>query len=856
MGCPAEVQIDDNLVFSITTHDPDTGVLTDADAVPTWRLYEDETGAAILNGDMAKLDDGNTTGFYTELVACSVGNGFEDGKSYTIYIEATVDSDKGGISFGFKAVTRKAREGADSDTLETLSDQIDAIPTTMVGTDNAALASVVGALADGAADGDPTTGDTVMQYIKQLINVLMGSDGIVAFPAAAAPGNGVSLAESIRAIYDDTNSLDGTKIPDTISLDAIADATWDEILTGATHNIATSAGRRLRGIQEFQGYENGSIWIDTVNGSAGTTDFENGTVENPVNSIADANTLAASLGMSQFTVISGSSITFAASQTAQVFMGSNWTLDLGGEDVAGTEIIGASVSGVMGGTGTMQIFKDCVLGAISLIKNTHILSCSIEGTLTLVEAGDIFLDSSHSGVAGTATPAFDFGGSIGTSNINFRHYSGGIEIQNMGGAGTDTMSLEGNGQLIINANCSAGTVAIRGNFTVTDNASAAVTLSDDARYDITQVADAAWDEVLSAATHNIANSAGRRIRDLASVVIITGTSPGTGNTSTRIKLDGDASSTDGAYDPAVITITGGTGMGQSRQIFEYDGANKFAYVNRDWKVTPNATSEYTISANSGDSHVNEGVATGGSATTITLNALASAVNDFYVGQVIFLVAGMGADQARRVLAYNGGTQVATVETWDTNPDTTTVYSMLPQVAKDLSAAQVNAEVDTALSDYDGPTKAEMDTGHGLLATESKQDIIDTNVDDIETAVITNAAGTDVAADIIALKAVADAIQAKTDNQPAGIPKNVALSNFMFLMMDSADHITPKTGLTVTAEISKDGAAFGPSSNSASEVSDGMYKIDWIQAEMNADVITFKFTAAGADDRFITITTSA
>ena len=46
-------------------------------------------------------------------------------------------------------------------------------------------------------------------------------------------------------------------------------------------------------------------------------------------------------------------------------------------------------------------------------------------------------------------------------------------------------------------------------------------------------------------------------------------------------------------------------------------------------------------------------------------------------------------------------------------------------------AEVNAEVDTALADYDGPTKAEMDTGHGLLATEAKQDIIDTNVDEVK-----------------------------------------------------------------------------------------------------------------------------
>lgn len=45
-------------------------------------------------------------------------------------------------------------------------------------------------------------------------------------------------------------------------------------------------------------------------------------------------------------------------------------------------------------------------------------------------------------------------------------------------------------------------------------------------------------------------------------------------------------------------------------------------------------------------------------------------------------------------------------------------------------ADINAEADTALSDYDPPTKAEMDTAHGLLATEAKQDIIDGIVDSI------------------------------------------------------------------------------------------------------------------------------
>ncbi len=104
MGCPTEVTIGNDLVFSVCTHDPDTGVLTDATGTPAYRVYEDETGAAILTGNMAKLDDANTTGFYTELIECTAANGFEAGKTYTVYIAATVDTDEGGVAYAFNAV--------------------------------------------------------------------------------------------------------------------------------------------------------------------------------------------------------------------------------------------------------------------------------------------------------------------------------------------------------------------------------------------------------------------------------------------------------------------------------------------------------------------------------------------------------------------------------------------------------------------------------------------------------------------------------------------------------------------------------------------------------------------------------
>ncbi|HUT20576.1 MAG TPA: hypothetical protein VM366_15580 [Anaerolineae bacterium] len=104
MGCQSEVTIGHYFTFSITTHDPDTGVLTDADAAPIYRIYEDETAVPILTGTMATLDTVNTTGFYTERLQATVAAGFEHGKTYTIYISAVVDADTGGICYGFRAV--------------------------------------------------------------------------------------------------------------------------------------------------------------------------------------------------------------------------------------------------------------------------------------------------------------------------------------------------------------------------------------------------------------------------------------------------------------------------------------------------------------------------------------------------------------------------------------------------------------------------------------------------------------------------------------------------------------------------------------------------------------------------------
>jgi hypothetical protein len=90
--------------------------------------------------------------------------------------------------------------------------------------------------------------------------------------------------------------------------------------------------------------------------------------------------------------------------------------------------------------------------------------------------------------------------------------------------------------------------------------------------------------------------------------------------------------------------------------------------------------------------------------------------------------------------------------------------------------------------------------------------------------------------------------------PGRLAKNVAFSNFEFVMVQSADHVTPATGLTVTAQRSIDGAAFAACANAVSEVGSGTYKIDLAASDLNGNIVTLRFTATGADTRLVTVIT--
>jgi len=100
----------------------------------------------------------------------------------------------------------------------------------------------------------------------------------------------------------------------------------------------------------------------------------------------------------------------------------------------------------------------------------------------------------------------------------------------------------------------------------------------------------------------------------------------------------------------------------------------------------------------------------------------------------------------------------------------------------------------------------------------------------------------------------NAIKLKTDKLPHSIKKATALANYEFVLFDTNGD--PMTTAIVTAEISKDGAAYSPMANSATFVGEGTFKINLAIADTTCDTAMMKYTATGARPTYVFFVTEA
>lgn len=84
-------------------------------------------------------------------------------------------------------------------------------------------------------------------------------------------------------------------------------------------------------------------------------------------------------------------------------------------------------------------------------------------------------------------------------------------------------------------------------------------------------------------------------------------------------------------------------------------------------------------------------------------------------------------------------------------------------------------------------------------------------------------------------------------QAITIQQSSTSRKLVFLMIDSSDHITGKTGLTVTVTISKNGAAFAAPAGTVAEVGNGLYALTPTSADTGTlGSLILHATATGAD----------
>lgn len=121
-------------------------------------------------------------------------------------------------------------------------------------------------------------------------------------------------------------------------------------------------------------------------------------------------------------------------------------------------------------------------------------------------------------------------------------------------------------------------------------------------------------------------------------------------------------------------------------------------------------------------YIRSNTAQAGAASTITLDAAASATDSFYNKGLLVILSGTGAGQARWITGYVGATKVATVDSaWLTNPDATSVFGIIP---KNLAGQLLDAAITTRAT----PAQI-LATPANLLATDGTGRVtVGTNAD--------------------------------------------------------------------------------------------------------------------------------
>lgn len=497
--------VGDRLLFTVNTHN-NKGNVADAASVPFYNIYKEETQAAVFTGTMAKLDDTGTTGYYSEIVGLT--GVFVPGW-YSIYAQANVSNVVGSTSFTFSITTgtmttanvvQISGDAVAADNLESQFDGTglsgDTYPSTQAQVSNIALVgspSYDGPTSYVLSTGTQTGGTYLnVDTSNAVYHVHTDSGGLLdlyyQYTLAAdeiatsvffkGRINGVNDSVHIQA-YDWTTSSWVTlhTLP---GISTTTDTSVSPALVGKYTGTGFNVGKvRIRIVNAVTlssatlyvdqliigktitsrtvGYQDGAVWIDTVNGTTGTASWVNGVADNPCLLLSEAYIIASNIGLNSFNLAAGSTITLTQSAANSRFVGAG-TINLNGQSVSDAYFQDAyTINGTS--TGDDCEFIQCGIGTATLY-HAYFMDCRFKGTLTFVSGNDYFIirgSDTYAGAGNSCTFVFD-------ENMDalFRDWRGGIQLNSMA-SGTSVI-IDGAGRVIVDGSSTDGSLTVRGSF--------------------------------------------------------------------------------------------------------------------------------------------------------------------------------------------------------------------------------------------------------------------------------------------------------------------------------------------------------------------------------------------------------
>jgi hypothetical protein len=218
------------------------------------------------------------------------------------------------------------------------------------------------------------------------------------------------------------------------------------------------------------GYDKGAVHVDTLSGVAGQEAFVNGVADNPTSSWADAKVIAAAVGINHYHLTNGSEFTLDANSDNYEISGDEYTLHLNAQSINNTSISHAlEVDGTFAG---LPHILHCGIGAL-IGAGAKLGYCAIRGKVLSNASGSQWTLHNCWGTS-AVNSELDFGAAVATAQSAYvTEYAGALNVSNMDHV-DDKLYLSGNGNLIISASSTTGTIYLSGQWIITNNGTTSI----------------------------------------------------------------------------------------------------------------------------------------------------------------------------------------------------------------------------------------------------------------------------------------------------------------------------------------------------------------------------------------------